>query len=542
MASIQASIAPPVAGHWSELRQWNALGFYNGIRISLGLAFLLVAVFAPPQPPWDAFKTLPMGAGILGYLLLALAWIRAIRLRRPALRLQLNSQLLIDIAVIVLVTRTTGLNTGIGALVLAPVTVAGLLLTRRFAVLFAALASLGLLGDQVYGQLFLFQPAAYTQAGILGALAFTSAVTANALARRARESEALAERRGQDIQSLSRLNEIVIQNMQSGIVVVSPERQIRLINTQARRMLLGSPEAWAVGRPLEELVPELAGLLNRWDLNPLNTIHSFRSADQSTEIIPYFSTLGGEGEFGTLIFLEDMALVNRRMQEMKLAALGRLSASIAHEIRNPLAAMSHAGQLLGESEGLRPEEVDLTRIIQSHGRRINSIVENVLQLSRQPASKAQLLDLWQWLPEFVESWQAEHGRPIELRLLLDPAATEVRIDPGHLQQILDNLLGNAREHGASPDGGVRVSIRSGLLGHGQRTYLDLQDDGPGIDPEVVEQIFEPFFTTRYGGTGLGLFISRELCEFNGANLGYLGQDNGGGRFRISFGDPNLWTM
>lgn len=540
MASIEASILPPAAGQWSEQRKWNALAFYNGIRLTLGLLLLALVVFAPREPPWSGFETVPTAAGITIYVLLCLASAQTVRQRWPSLALQLNAQLLIDLVLIILLTRATGLSAGFGALVLAPVAVAGLLQTRRIAVLFAALASLGLLGEQVYGQLFLFQQAAYTQAGILGALAFTAAITAHALARRARESEALAEQRGQDIQSLSRLNEIVIQNMQSGIVVVNPERRVRLINTEARRMLLGTADAWAVGRPLAELAPELAALLNRWDLNPLNTIHSFRSSDQSTEVIPYFSTLGGEGEFGTLVFLEDMALVNRRMQEMKLAALGRLSASIAHEIRNPLAAMSHAGQLLAESPGLAPDDVGLTRIIQSHSQRINAIVENVLQLSRQPASKPRLLDLWQWLPEAAESWQAERGYPIDLRLHLDPAATEVRIDPGHLRQILDNLLDNAREHGVSADGRVRVAIRSGLL-DAHRVHLDVQDDGPGVAPDAIAQVFEPFFTTRHEGTGLGLFIARELCAFNGANLGYLHDQGGGGRFRISFGDPNLWT-
>jgi two-component system sensor histidine kinase PilS (NtrC family) len=220
--------------------------------------------------------------------------------------------------------------------------------------------------------------------------------------------------------------------------------------------------------------------------------------------------------------------------------LGRLSASIAHEIRNPVGAMSHAAQLLGESPALAEDDKRLTEIIQTHSGRVSHIIDNVLQLSRRESSQPERLLLKAWLDEFAD----EFVRTLELQegefTIGDvPADLEVRMDRSHLRQVLWNLCDNAVKY-ASETGGIMVEVNGGRLLNQGRPFLEVLDYGLGVDAATADKIFEPFFTARSGGTGLGLYISRELCELNRATLLYLDRPGGGSIFRIVFADPDRW--
>ena len=232
--------------------------------------------------------------------------------------------------------------------------------------------------------------------------------------------------------------------------------------------------------------------------------------------------------------------MNARVQQSKLASLGRLSASIAHEIRNPVGAMSHAAQLLGESAALSEDDIRLTEIIQTHSSRVSHIIDNVLQLSRRESSRPERLPLKSWLDEFAD----EFVRTLELQegefsIAEIAPDIEARIDKGHLHQVLWNLCDNAVKY-ASETGGILVEIQAGRMRGVGRPYIEVLDCGLGIDPAMADKIFEPFFTARSGGTGLGLYISRELCELNRATLVYLDRPGGGSIFRIVFADPDRW--
>jgi two-component system sensor histidine kinase PilS (NtrC family) len=232
--------------------------------------------------------------------------------------------------------------------------------------------------------------------------------------------------------------------------------------------------------------------------------------------------------------------MNARVQQSKLASLGRLSASIAHEIRNPVGAMSHAAQLLGESPVLTEDDKRLTEIIQTHSSRVSHIIDNVLQLSRRESSRPERLALKEWLDDFAREFE----RTLELQegeftVGSLPEDFEVRMDRGHLRQVLWNLCDNAVKY-ASEAGGIMVEIQGGRLSGQSRPYLDVLDCGLGVDKATADKIFEPFFTARSGGTGLGLYISRELCELNRATLLYLDRPGGGSIFRIVFADPDRW--
>jgi two-component system, NtrC family, sensor histidine kinase PilS len=246
------------------------------------------------------------------------------------------------------------------------------------------------------------------------------------------------------------------------------------------------------------------------------------------------------------VFLEDTTLQSEKAQQAKLAALGRLSASVAHEIRNPVGALSHAAQLLGESENLGESQQRLTTIIENNATRVSNIVENILQLSRREQLSQERIDLVEWAKQFVEEFTGALNVPTAtLDLDITDAPIEVRMDPGHLDQVLTNLCENALRYGQQAGEPPRVELAIGRRGGTGRPYLEVRDRGPGIQAELAERVFEPFFrgttqTEHRDGSGLGLFISRELCEVNRAALVFEPRDGGGTTFRIIFADPQRW--
>src|SRR5690606_28794580 len=257
----------------------------------------------------------------------------------------------------------------------------------------------------------------------------------------------------------------------------------------------------------------------------------------------HFATLGAGRAGGVAIFVEDTSLIAERVQQTKLAALGRLSASIAHEIRNPIGAMSHAGQLLAESESISEADRRLTDIIRINATRVSQIVESVLSLSRKDRAHPERLRLAEWMRdfarEFIETQELYEGA---LSLTPDSVDVEVEMDPTHLHQIVWNLCDNAVRCASATAGAIAVDLTCSVAEASGRPYLEIAGRGPGVAPDHAEQIFEPFFTGQPGGTGLGLYVCRELCERNGATLRYSPRPGGGSQFRIVFADPNRWRV
>jgi two-component system sensor histidine kinase PilS (NtrC family) len=258
---------------------------------------------------------------------------------------------------------------------------------------------------------------------------------------------------------------------------------------------------------------------------------------------PHFAPLGSVSPAPVLVFLEDTSLIAEQVQQSKLAALGRLSASIAHEIRNPVGAMSHAGQLLAESEKLTADDKRLTEIIRSNADRVSTIINNVLQLSRREATHLERLSLPEWVEEFrTEFCETMQWSPDRLQVSSPPTDIEVRADPTQLHQVVWNLCDNAIRHACSGNAGSAIEIRIGRLTPSARPYLEIADRGPGVAVENLERIFEPFFSGGRGGTGLGLFLARELAQTNGATLLHEPRSGGGSIFRLVFADPTRWEV
>lgn len=515
-------------------QHWKQLGILNAYRLGLAslLAGFCLSGYLPA--PLGAFDPVTFERVSGFYFAACVLAAIAIHWQRPDITHQVPIHVMIDVLAITLLMHASGgVRSGLGMLLIISIAGGSLLMEGRTARLFAALAALAVLTEQVYAGLYDGPPTDYGQAGLLGASFFATAILGHTLAQRLRESRALAERRGLDLADMAQLTEYVIQRMQTGIVVLDDGPAIRLVNESARR-LLGLPPA-CEGRSLDTACPALATRLQDWWNGTPQEGSALRISDAGAEVMPRFARLGGDRRAGTLVFLEDMAAMAQQAQQLKLASLGRLAAGIAHEIRNPLGAISHAGQLLAESPQLdpatNPGDHRLTEIIREHSDRVNDIIENVLQLGRGSRAQPEEIVLRPWLEKFVAEFTAGEELPSSrIRVEIDSPALCVQADPGQLRQVLWNLCHNGLRHGGSA-----LRLRAGINVEHSTPWLDVIDDGPGIAPELVPQIFEPFFTTSPRGTGMGLYIARELCLSNQARLNYI-TDASGGCFRIVFAD------
>mgnify|MGYP000374457522 CR=1 FL=1 len=524
--------------NWGALR---ALSIYRWAIAALifGLWFTAKADSLYPNllTQW-----LPALCGL--YLIVASLISMSLLFRWPGIRIQVYGQAGADITLTTaLVMVTGGMESGLGVLMLTPVAGLGILLPRRMSALLAALASLALLGEEIARALYSLAPGAdYTVAGIIGVLLFIVTIAANTLAQRARLNALLAEKRGIDLANLSQLNERVIQHMAVGVLVLDEQGRIRMHNHAAARLLNATRES-ITGLPLARVSPELVGQLNAWRQSPQPTFDGKLMEINGQTLLPHFNRLGpGATQGPALIFLEDAQRFGEQTQQIKLAALGRLTASIAHEIRNPLGAISHASQLIQQWENTPEEEQRLLSIIERHCQRINQIVINVLNLSKREQTVPEVIDLRHWLEQVSEEYMHSHqGCKLAFQLSDVPENLQVRFDPGHLRQIIDNLWENAVQHAGQDSPVSIVSLQAGIDTESSRPYLDICDNGPGISREIAEQIFEPFYTSLYGGTGLGLYIARELCECNHAQLRLVPGRKQGACFRILFTSNLEWA-
>jgi two-component system sensor histidine kinase PilS (NtrC family) len=509
---------PGHPGEWASLRLLNSYRLFVALVLLIG--FFVTA--AGPEFGRDAPRIFYAFAST--YLVLGLAFALLLRLRRPGAMTQAYLQFYTDVVALAGATFASGgVDSGLGILLIVPVAGAGLLLTMREALLYAALATLMLLTSEMVRHLQLGAVASdYPQAALLGAVLFAAALLAGLFARRSEQSAELARQRSQDVRRLAELNERIIQQMESGILVVAPDGTITLANASTRQ-LLGRGED-LVGEPLDQASPALHRALEHWREAPDDAQPPVQhDAGAARRLQPQFTSLG---EQGTLVSLEDAAFIEEQLQQLKLASLGRLSASIAHEIRNPLGAISHSAQLLAESQTLDAGDRRLLEIQLQHCRRVNGIVENILQLSRRRSGDPSSVELVDWLESFAAEFRGVHDLGTDrLAVASETSRLLVRFDTEHLRQVVGNLCENSLTHGRTEDGApVAIRLRAGQKE--DDAYLEVRDDGVPIAAERVEEIFEPFFTTSHAGTGLGLFLARALCETNGAHLRYMGTEEG----------------
>lgn len=513
---------------------WRTLTSFAVYRLIVVL--VLAVIF------WG-FKSIPViggvspgiaAAGLGSYLVMSIALVLATQFRLPSATIQLSTQVLVDVSMLTLIMHASGgTRSGIGMLLLVSLAAAALVSHGRLAFFHAALASLAVLFEQLWQFLYGDANAAeFVPSGMLASGYFVIAGLGYTLAAYARGAAQVAEKRGVDLANLAQINELVIRDMQDGFVVVDELGVIRQHNPQSAEIVAGL--RGSSGRALADVAPQLSHLLGEWRADRERIFAIVRDASSQRDYQLRFVAVGDAEVSPTVVFLEDASRIRAQAQQMKLVALGRLTASIAHEIRNPLSSINHAAELLEEDSNRTREDARLLTIIQENAHRLDRLVEEVLYLNRRDRAHPELIDMSVFLPRFVREFCANEKRPEDAFAVNISWGLSATFDRAHLDQVLWNLMRNATRFATMQPGSVRLSVYTKTKG--ERVLFDIADDGPGVATDVQQHLFEPFFTTDSKGTGLGLYIARELADVNGATLDCVVEvsaDHSGAKFRLS---------
>lgn len=506
---------------------WRSMGFFNLYRIIIASIFIAVYFFLRQDVWWENYNSVLYFRFAIGYLITGMLAVTFTWLQWPRYNRQLTLQVIADISFIVVIMYSAGgVKSGLGLLLVVAIAAASLISQGRLALFYAALASIALLLEQSY-QLLTWDERYndYTHAVMLSLSCFATAWLAHSFAKRTTQSEALASQRGVDLENLAQVNELITQEMQDGVLVIDKDFKLRHHNTQAEDLLGISADTWGA-QTLNECAPELASLMRKWisesgDISP----GAIKLATEERELRLRFMPVGADRKQGAVIFIEDWSQMQTQAQQLKLAALGRLTANIAHEIRNPLSAISHASQLLQEEEPHDPASRRMLQIIADNVQRMDLIIQDVLELNRRDRTRQETIQLEDFLSEFHDQFcQIEKVPAGGFKLDIAQNATQVLFDRRHLHQILWNLCRNGWRHSQQKSSSLGLSLLASS--NNRNVHLRVYDDGAGVPPAARVHLFEPFFTTETTGTGLGLYIARELSEANGATIQYVATKNG----------------
>jgi two-component system sensor histidine kinase PilS (NtrC family) len=560
MARWQALSAESRETFWRSLQTLNATRIVIAMVLVLYLTFDSKGVRAGGDPLY--------AETCIAYLVMAILFgMLAVYWRRRFL-LQLGAQIAFDIGVIsLLYVSAGGIRSGLAILYLFPLAGASILAPLVLALFSASLVTLFLIGESVW-QVFMQEgDTPLLQAAVYGASFFAVVLLVSRLAAKLIGQEELAARRGADLKIQQAINRIVMADVGDGILVVGRDGQVFTSNPAAQRMLAlagdGSDFKLADLAPLEPIAHAFGAWLPLQPEGAAGGEHAAfvtvkpdqDGADETGALLRSVrpglavhlklrfarADTPDEATGRCVIFLQDVTAIENQAQQLKLASMGRLTASIAHEVRNPLSAIGHATSLLAEDLAA-PSHARLLKIVSDNVARVNRMVEDILQLSRKVQPHGEPLRLGAFLAEIHAEFQETHPLAGDVVRVGGAGNAAVRFDPLHLREVLVNLLTNAVRYASGTPGSIRLFVVSDSPG---RMELHVQDDGPGITPEVRAHLFEPFYTTSSKGTGLGLYLARELCLNNDAMLDYeyrfdagaFGLRKASGRFVITFAQP-----
>lgn len=435
------------------------------------------------------------------------------------------------LAILVLIHASGGLTGGLGYLLVITAAIASMFLKGQMAFGYAALISITLICQTLFITPNTGMIKAIFGAGTLGFLVFITTGSFRYLSQRILLTSKDAAEKGAYAQQIVKLAQLIVTRMQTGIAVLDKDNRIELINESARQHMDLPKEKNYLGEKITDHT-DLGGLLSAWHNNPISGMAQVHRLNAKKDVRISFAALESENRPLTILYIEDYRTVIQQAQQLKLASLGRLTASIAHEIRNPLGAISHAAQLLVESPHIDESDIRFTEIILQHTHRVNDIIENTMTLSKRKEPKAETLDLKKWMPDFI----TEYSTPKDCNITYewDDNQEKIKMDPTHLRQILTNLFDNGLRYSMEHTNKAHILVRSGISKNDDTTFVEIIDYGPGVPEDEITSIFEPFFTTGNQGTGLGLYISRELCEINQARLDYQKTTDDKSRFKINF--------
>lgn len=523
----------------AHIHRWPVLQIYNGYRLFLALSLVLSFLWASQlntQVGMDGPRFFYTSTLWLGFALIAIG-INANRW--PNFWLQVNLGVWWDMVTLIILNHASvHLPTNLGIFLIITVAAQSVLIPGKLAIFNTAMATMALLGHQLYVySIDLHTPWAIFQTGVLGAVMFFTAWLTQWLAQKVDTSQSVALETEAHLETSQKLNAVVIAQLESGVLVLDAARHIVIMN-QACRLCLGlSPDI--VYRSIEQLPNAFEDRFKHW-LDHHQSKSHLRVNPHTPECRLSFHALGKALEQGTLIFFEDLEKAQQQAQNLKLASLGHLTANIAHELRNPLATVTHACALLNESIDRSPHQAHLVALSLKHCKRMNTVIQNVLSLSRRRPPQQASLDLTQWLQDFIQDLHFPHLGTISVELEVGPCEARIWMDPDQLHQALINICENGLRYSLAHSGipYLKIIVKKGE--HNDATFIDIQDKGKGIPLDTQKHIFDPFFTTESQGSGLGLFMAKELCHLNGSDLLYMPLANGGSQFRMIF-KPGEWT-
>lgn len=515
-AEIDAPPRPGGPGFFPS--HWRSLDYFNLYRLVIAAILALASLFVTHDWPLGAEDPLVFRSAAFGYLVSSALFILGIRARWPSFPVQLSLHIFTDIVFITAMANASGgVSSGLSLLLLVSLASAGLVGQGRLALMYASMASLAMLGLHTQRVLnWTAEPQGYLQVALLSVSFFAVAWLAHILTRRALALEQEAARKAQELALLSRIHALAAGDSVNGIIAFDHKGLITYCNAQASAMLgrspqQGSPESV---RGLFEQASQMPGEAGELEME-------LPGARARLRFLPV------QDSGHTVLLMEDMSRAEQLAQQIKLASLGRLTLNIAHEIRNPLSAIAHAAQLLDEEDGAGASG-RLTGIIRNNVRRLDSMVQDILMLNRRDRADRASLKIADFIKAWLQEWRQIEEIPESAVIVDMKNDTTACFAPAHLRQILWNLTRNAWHHSRRQPGSLQLRLQDGDGG----LQLEICDDGPGIDAEGQAQLFEPFYTTEAQGTGLGLFIARELAEANGAHLEFAG-NRPGACFRLS---------
>lgn len=510
-------------------RGWTPARIYNVYRIAIACA-LLALHFLPSVPLVGIRSATLFVVTLVVYLAVALlSIVLDIRQsRRYPLVWAQTASLTADLVMLTLVVHAHGgLEGGLAVLLLVTVAAGNILLRGRLGFLIAAQATLAVMFEQFYFSIQTDQsnPFLLTESGLLGIAFFMISLIIQQISQRLVQSERLAAQQRVAIERLEALNQQIVQRMRTGVLVFDAHYQVLMSNQS-------SDNLFAHNMLGQQLPKELMTRHQRWLENPTISLETLRTSEQSPLLSPRFADLNTGHETLTLLFLEDTARVAREAQQLNLASLGRLSATLAHEIRNPLSAINHASELLLDGTQ-SDEDRHLLGIIQTHVTRVNGIIHDVLDLSRRGSGEIARFSLASFLDDICDQWALRGYDDSQIHHNRSPGI-EIRFDRNQLAQVVDNLIGNGFKHGGEQ---CQITLRYGCHSLTGLPWLKIEDNGPGISNDAEQFLFEPFFTTAKDGNGLGLYLCRELCQANQATLD-VEHGQSGATFVITFAHPH----
>jgi len=501
---------------------WRSLQYFSVYRLIAAAVFLIAFLMTGGGANLAAQNPTLFLWTDSAYLVVAFVFLLTFQRMNWAFNLQLSIQVACDVVFLsILMYASGGAKSGIAFMLVVVVAGAALVGQGRLTLFFAAMATLAVLIEQTV-RLFQFKAEAddFFRTGLISIGFFATALIARMLAGRVVANENLARQRGIELADQVRINRQVIKDMDDGVLVVDCAGVVRLLNPQAEALLsIKRPS----GSPLADYWPDLATRLKLHQTT--GEVTDVLQAPNGKSLL--YRLLPSEEGGDTLIYIQDLGRIQAQAQQLKLAALGRLTANIAHEIRNPLAAITSAGELLVD-EQRADTRARLVRIIGDNSSRLNRLVAEVLDLGRRDRIQQENINLSAFLDQFVEEFALQDATATSRIRVSANSGDAICFDRAHLYRILANLVANALRYASNAPGAVEINVLPGTPG---RVELHVVDDGPGIADTDRSKLFEPFFTTRSSGTGLGLYIARELSDANGAQLDLL-DDAGGAHFRV----------